>query len=279
MAEVETQNNLDFERKHEEDLRRIRDFRLMDDNFMSKVFEDKPCAEFLLRIILNRDDLKVKEVHGQHDLNNIQGRSVRLDILAVDHENRAYNVEVQRSDSGAVAKRARYNSSLLDANLTRKGDAYDALNETYVIFITENDVLRGGLPIYHINRIIEEMGKSFGDEAHIIYVNSQIKDDTALGKLMHDFTCTNPDDMNYPVLAQRVRYFKEDTKGVATMCRAFEEVREESLREGVLKGAQAKAIESAKRLLTAGKLSYQEIADAMGLSVEEVKALDTKRSA
>lgn len=279
MAEVETQNNLDFERKHEEDLRRIRDFRLMDDNFMSKVFEDKPCAEFLLRIILNRDDLKVKEVHGQHDLNNIQGRSVRLDILAVDHENRAYNVEVQRSDSGAVAKRARYNSSLLDANLTRKGDAYDALNETYVIFITENDVLRGGLPIYHINRIIEETGKSFGDEAHIIYVNSQIKDDTALGKLMHDFTCTNPDDMNYPVLAQRVRYFKEDTKGVATMCRAFEEVREESLREGVLKGAHAKAIESAKRLLTAGKLSYQEIADAMGLSVEEVKALDTKRSA
>ena len=90
MAEVKTQKDLDFERKHEEDLRRIRDFRLMDDNFMSKVFEDKPCAEFLLRIILNRDDLKVKEVHGQHDLNNIQGRSVRLDILAVDHENRAY---------------------------------------------------------------------------------------------------------------------------------------------------------------------------------------------
>ena len=274
MAEVETQNNLDFERKHEGDLRRIRDFRLMDDNFMSKVFEDKPCAEFLLRIILNRDDLKVKEVHGQHDLNNIQGRSVRLDILAVDHENRAYNVEVQRSDSGAVEKRARYNSSLLDANLTRKGDAYDALNETYVIFITENDVLRGGLPIYHINRIIEEMGKSFGDEAHIIYVNSQIKDDTALGKLMHDFTCTNPDDMNYPVLAQRVRYFKEDTKGVATMCRAFEEVREESAREA----KHEQAIESAKTMLADG-LPYETIARYAKLPIEEVKALDTKKPA
>ena len=251
MAEVKIQKDLDFERKHEEDLRRIRDFRLMDDNFMSKVFEDKPCAEFLLRIILNRDDLKVKEVHGQHDLNNIQGRSVRLDILAVDHEKRAYNVEVQRSDSGAVAKRARYNSSLLDANLTRKGDAYDALNETYVIFITENDVLRGGLPIYHINRIIEEMGKSFG-------------------KLMHDFTCTNPDDMNYPVLAQRVRYFKEDTKGVATMCRAFEEVREETKRE--------QAIESAKTMLADG-LPYEQIARYTKLSIEEVKALDTKKPA
>lgn len=274
MAEVETQKDLDFERKHEEDLRRIRDFRLMDDNFMSKVFEDKPCAEFLLRIILNRDDLKVKEVHGQHDLNNIQGRSVRLDILALDHENRAYNVEVQRSDSGAVAKRARYNSGLLDANLTRKGDAYDALNETYVIFITEKDVLRGGLPIYHINRIIEETGKPFGDDAHIIYVNSQIKDETALGKLMHDFTCTDPDDMNYPVLAQRVRYFKEDTKGVATMCRAFEEVREESAREA----KHEQAIESAKTMLADG-LPYETIARYAKLPIEEVKALDTKKPA
>ena len=111
-----------------------------------------------------RGGLRLKDVYKRQ----IQGRSVRLDIMAVDHENSAYNVEVQRSDSGAVAKRARYNSSLLDANLTRKGDAYGALNETYVIVITENDVLRGGLPIYHINRIIEEMGKSFGDEAHII---------------------------------------------------------------------------------------------------------------
>ena len=55
---------------------------------------------------------------------------------------------------------------------------------------------------------------------------------------MQDFTCTNPDDMNYPVLAQRVRYFKEDTKGVATMCRAFEEVREEGKREQAVEFAR-----------------------------------------
>ena len=274
MAEVETQKDLDFERKHEEDLRRIRDFRLMDDDFMSKVFEDKLCAECLLQIILNRDDLTVQEVHGQHDLKNLQGRSVRLDILAVDQENHTYNIEVQRNDHGAGAKRARYNSSLLDANLTDPGDAYDALNETYVIFITEKDVLRGGLPIYHINRIIEETGKSFGDDAHIIYVNSQIKDETALGKLMHDFTCTDPDDMNYPVLAQRVRYFKEDTKGVATMCRAFEEVREESAREA----KHEQAIESAKTMLADG-LPYETIARYAKLPIEEVKALDTKKPA
>ena len=262
---------IDFARKHEEDLRRLRGLRLLDDDFMQKVFEDKACTELLLQIILKRADLKVLHVNGQQDIKNLQGRSVTLDILAVDTDNKVYNIEIQRSDKGAAVKRARYNSSLLDANLTRKGDAYDALNETYVIFITENDVLRGGLPIYHINRIIEEMGKSFGDEAHIIYVNSQIKDDTALGKLMHDFTCTNPDDMNYPVLAQRVRYFKEDTKGVATMCRAFEEVREETKHE--------QSIEIAKSLLEVGKMTYEEIARSVQLPVEEVKALDTKKPA
>ena len=275
MAEDKTQVDIDFERKHREDLQRIRDFRLMDDDFMSKVFEDKECAAFLLQIILNRDDLTVLEVHGQYDIKNLQGRSVRLDILAVDKVHRVYNIEVQRSDRGAVAKRARYNSSLLDANVTESGDSYNALNETYVIFITENDVLKSNLPIYHIDRVVRETGEVFEDESHIIYVNSQIKDETNLGKLMHDFSCTDPADMRYPVLADRVRYFKEDTKGVATMCRAMEKMRDESIREG----ARANSIAVAQRMLKNGKYSYDDIVEVSGLTLEEVKSLDSKRSA
>ena len=279
MADNKTERDLDFERRHEEYLQRLRGLRLLDDNFMTKVFEDKCCSEVLLRVVLDRDDLTIREVHSQYGLKNMQGRSARLDILAVDEQNRAYNIEIQRNDRGAEARRARYNSGLMDANITEPGDRYDQLYETYVIFITENDILKAGLPIYHIDRMIRETGKEFGDGAHIIYVNSQIRDDTKLGRLMQDFTCTNPNDMNYPVLAQRVRYFKEDTKGVATMCRAFEEVREDGKLEGRIEGARENAIEATKRLLTAGKLSYQEIADAMGLTVEEVRALDTKKSA
>ena len=52
-------SSLDFEQKHEEDLQRLRGFRLLDDDFMSKVFGDQKCTEFLLQIILNRNDLKV----------------------------------------------------------------------------------------------------------------------------------------------------------------------------------------------------------------------------
>ena len=82
---------------------------------------------------MKRDDLTVKEVHGQYSIKNLQGRSIRLDILAVDQKNRAYNIEVQRSDRGASEKRARYNSSLLDANLTDAGDDYDTLNKFLTI--------------------------------------------------------------------------------------------------------------------------------------------------
>ena len=227
--------------------------------------------DFLLQIILKREDLKVREVHGQYSIKNLQGRSVRLDILAVDEQNRAYNIEVQRSDRGATEKRARYNSSLLDANLTRSGSSFDALNEAYVIFITENDVLKAGLPIYHIHRMVEETGAVFNDQSHIIYVNSQIKDETALGKLMHDFFCTDAKDMFYPVLANRVQYFKQDAKGVATMCRAMEEMRNETVRE--------RNIEIAKTMLASKKLSYEDIALFSGLTVDEVKSLDAKKPA
>lgn len=258
--------SLDFERKHEDDLQRLRGFRLLDDDFMSKVFEDKKCAEFLLRIILNRDDLEVKKSNSQYSIKNLQGRSVRLDILAVDKKNRAYNIEIQRNDKGAGVKRARYNSAVIDANVTEPGEKYEKLNETYVIFITENDVLERGLPIYHIDRVIKETGEVFQDESHIIYVNSQMRNETALGKLMHDFSCTSAKDMYYEVLAERVHYFKEDEKGVAVMFKAMEDMRNETARETCL--------ETARSLLTIGKLTYEEIAQATKLTVDEVKELD-----
>ena len=227
---------MDFEKKHQEDMQRLRGFRLLDDDFMTKVFEDISCAELLLRIILNDEGIRVLEAHSQRGIKNLQGRSVKLDILAVDSHNRVFNVEVQRSDRGAGAKRARYNSALIDANVTEPGDQYEDLNETFVIFITENDVMKAGLPIYHIDRVVRETGKLFEDEEHIIYVNSQIKDETKLGRLMHDFSCTDAKDMYNKVLADRVRYFKEDERGVEIMCREMEIMRNQAHEEGIEKG-------------------------------------------
>ena len=152
-----------------------------------------------------------------------------------------------------------------------------------MIFITENDVLKKGFPIYHIERIVTETGDLFGDEEHIIYVNSQIKDETSLGKLMHDFACIDAKDMYYQVLADRVRYFKEDEKGVTFMSKILEDMRNEARAEGRVigraEGSKEKAIIVARKMLNANKFSYEEISEFTSLPLDEIKALATKQPA
>lgn len=71
---------------------------------------------------MNMPDLKVLETNTQYTLKNLQGRSVRLDVFATDSKGKKYNLEIQRADSGAGVRRARYNSSLIDANSLLPGD-------------------------------------------------------------------------------------------------------------------------------------------------------------
>ena len=99
-------------------------------------------------------------------------------------------------------------------NLLNPGELFDSLPETYIIFITKNDVLGYNLPINHIRRRINETGEIFEDGQHILYVNSKKQDDTELGRLMHDLHCKEADEMYSNVLSARVQQLKETTEGV-----------------------------------------------------------------
>ena len=261
-----------IDQKHQEDLQRLRGFRLLDDDFLTKCFEgDTASIELVLQIVLEKPDLKVLDVRTQVFVENLLNRSVRLDILATDSTGAKLNVEVQRSDKGAGRKRARYNSSMMDANLLKKGEDFDRLPETWVIFITENDVMGKGLPLYPIERCFLGTGERFEDGSHILYVNGAYRSDTPIGKLMHDFSCTDAADMYYGTLADRVRFFKESKEGIEIMCRAMEDMRNQTLKEGMK--------EVALRMLAAGKYALEEIVNISGLSLEEVKQLKADRSA
>ena len=177
---------------------------------------------------MGKPDLKVIECHIQEPVQRLLTRSARLDALVSDSQSQIYDVEVQRTDGGASPKRSRFNSSLLDASLLEKGQDFEKLPETYVIFITENDVLGGNKPVYHIDRYIREEGRLFGDGAHIIYVNGSWKDEsTPLGRLIHDFRCTDPDQMYSSVLAGKMRFYKETPKGVGAMCKIMRDLMDE----------------------------------------------------
>ena len=240
---------------------------LMDDDFMCQVFDENyKGVELVLSIILKQPDIKVSDIRVQHEYRNLKKHSVRLDITAVDSAGRVMDIEVQRDNDGADVRRARYNSSMLDTRLLEKGRPYSDLVDSYVIFITEHDVLKRDLPLYHITRKIEETDEQFGDGTHIIYVNGEHdKDDTPLAKLMHDFKCLKSQDMNYPQLADGVRYYKETEGGRDKMCKIVEELRDEAERERMVKNAQA--------MLDDGKLSFEDIAKYSGLTLDEVKAL------
>ena len=245
-------------------------FCMRDDEFMTKMFEDNiPCTELLLQIILEDDKIKVKQATTQVSYKNLQGHDLKLDILAEKEDGTLFNVEVQNRNEGAVPQRARYHASLLDANNLPKGEDYKALPDSYVIFITQDDVLKQNLPIYHIQRTILEAGKAFNDGSHIIYVNNKVQDNTPLGQLMHDFNCKNPDDMHYSILAERATYFKKNEKGREEMSEVMEIFAK--------KVAYEQKVEVARRLLAKG-MSIDFTADSTELPVQEVQKLAEKRS-
>lgn len=259
-----------IDQKHEEDLQRLRGFRLLDDDFLTKCFEeDTRYIQLVLRIVLEKPELEVVDVRTQVFVENVLNRSVRLDVVATDRSGRKINVEIQRSDRGAGRRRARYNSSMMDANLLKKGEDFEELPETWVIFITEHDVIGDGEPLYRVERYISGSNKRFEDGSHILYVNGSYRGDTPVGRLMHDFSCTNPDDMNYEELADRVRFFKESKEGVAIMCKVMEDMRNQTLKEGM--------IEVAKKMLEDGSITLEKIAEFVGLPLEEVKKLKTSQ--
>ena len=253
----------------------IENFRLMDDTFMSKCLENAPeCIELILQIILGKKDLKVISSQTEYPIKSLQGRGVRFDVFARDSKGREYDIEIQRADKGAEPKRARYNSALMDANALKSGDDFDKLRDTYVIFITENDVMGGGKDIYKIDRTIQELdGKAFGDGTHIIYVNGATRSNSDIGKLMHDFLCSNAAEMYFDILKRQVSQFKNSDEGRHYMCKAMERIEARGKREGIAEGKRENMLATAKRMLKSGMLALKDIAKFSGLSLAQVKKL------
>ena len=214
----------------------VQQLRLMDDDFMRACLRDNiPGVQLILRIILQKPKLVVQKMETQKDIKNLKGRSLCFDVWAKS-DDEIYNIEIERTDGRASPKRARYHSSMLDADVSEPGENLENLVETFVVFITEKDIFHKGKPIYHYDRYCQETDKKLNDGAHIIFVNGQYEGDDDMGNLMNDFRCTNASDMVYTELAERVRHLKESEEGEKNMCRLVEEYGNERAQEGIQKG-------------------------------------------
>ena len=199
----------------------VAELTMMSDMFMRNVLNILECAEYVLRVITENDDLELTEVVVQKDYKNLQGRSAVLDCVAVTGRK---EMEV------------------------------------------ENEVA----PILHIKRTVRETGRDYNDKSEIIYINARMKENTDLGRLMHDFHCTKAEDMNSKVLAERVRVLKETQEGVEIMCKEMDKIYKAGELIGEERGKEKGKYETAMKLLELGAREDM-IAEAVGHSVEEIK--------
>lgn len=64
----------------------IKNFTLMSDIFMRNVFKQRECLEYVLQVIMEKQDLKVIDQIIQKDYKNLQGRSgSRHTTLSLSH--------------------------------------------------------------------------------------------------------------------------------------------------------------------------------------------------
>ena len=78
---------------------------------------------------------------------------------------------------------------------------------------------------------------------------------------MHDFSCSDPDDMINQDLADRTRYYKETEEGVSAVCKVMEDMRLEKERETLLTAL--------KNVMETFKVSAEQAMDALKIPASE----------
>lgn len=136
--------------------------------------------------------------------------------------------------------------------------------------ITQTDYFGRGLPIYTVNRHIDELDAAFRDGSHIIYVNGSYKGNDPVGRLMHDFHCKSAKDMCYGELAKGVRHFKEEG-GRNMVCEAVEEYANKKAAEATQKAAIKTTIEDAISYGMDKTSILKKVNEKYGLTKEEAE--------
>ncbi len=137
-----------------EERKRFEDLTIADDFMFCKVMENEDLCKTFLEIILSEQIGEIKELSTQKAIiSNLESKSVRLDILVKDEQNKIYNIEMQVVNQYNLAKRMRYYQSAIDLASLDKGMTYDKLSDTYIIFVCMFDYFHKNYPIYQFENI------------------------------------------------------------------------------------------------------------------------------
>ena len=147
--------------------------RITNDFLFSKVMRNEKLCRQLLEVILNTqiEHIEYQEEEKWIDI-TMESKSIRLDVFIKDGKKTVYNIEMQTANPGNLPKRSRYYQGMIDLNLIEKGEDYNQLNKSYVIFICTKDIFGKGRAIYTFeNLCLEDTKIHLNDETTKIFLN------------------------------------------------------------------------------------------------------------
>ena len=254
-----------------------------------KVMEDNPeiCRE-LVQLIIGDEVGPLKLVQKQKQVDvTPDGRGIRLDVFCED-QNAVYNIEMQTTQQKDLGRRARFYQSVIDSDLLNKGQEYQKLPPSYVIFISPKDLIGIGEELC----VFEMMSKDFPEadlmtETKIITVCAVEKGlarKDALGHFLRYLVEHVPTDEFTEKVDEAVERASMDAdwrKAVYTWemklkdekYYAKEEGKIEGKIEGLEEGLEIGAKETLFSLVKKGRLSIQEAAEELKMSEEDFKKI------
>ncbi|MDE7231305.1 MAG: Rpn family recombination-promoting nuclease/putative transposase [Oscillospiraceae bacterium] len=252
----------------------VNQFNLMDDTFFSKVPEDKAACEYLLTALLGKP-IKVIENKTQYSIRSIENHSVVLDAFVEDGQHKLYNVEIQVGDKKNHERRLRYYRAAIDLSYLGKGRDYSELPELYMIFISDFEPFGLNRNHYKIVHYVKDFDKQYDDGVHMLYFNTEVKDNTGLSKLLQYLARSEAGNTDFGALSKMVNFYKIKNEGVDNMCKAVEEYareygviqRNEGRNEGLIEGkievirnmlAQGLDIDTALGYVDIDRKTYEE---------------------
>lgn len=244
---------------------KVKKLRPIDDVFFEKIIEDKNVCEEILRVILDDDKLEVLSVTPQSSVKNLYGRSVRLDAFCKLGTGVFCNIEVQKSDNDDHVRRVRYNASCITANNTEVGANFVNVPDVTMVYISIFDMFKKGKTIYHCKTVIEETGDAVDNGLKEIYVNTAVNDGSTIAELMECFLQEQVNNKKFPLLSNRVWYFKNDEGGISTMCKIVEDY----AKEAAEKKAAEVLVDAVEAAMKNFKLSLEEACVGLNYTLEK----------
>ena len=272
--------------------KRWEDLTITDDFMFCKVMSDPDICKELLEILLH---IKIERLVFQEPQKSFrltsESKGIRLDVYVKD-SNRIFDIELQTTNERNLELRTRYYQGVMDISELEKGEFFSNMKESYIIFICMFDPFGAEIPIYTVKQTFAENDKLiFNDKTHKIFYNvkafEKIANDVET-KAFLEYLCKHQSTTKFTQSLETAVYRNKNNqnwrKDYMTLAynlslaaeKAFENgfsAGEECGRnEGISLGAQQKAIETAKNLLSIG-LSQKQISQVTGLSIDEIEKL------